>query len=305
MSTDAQWRRVPAQVRELYIKYAKEARDLQEANPAAAHWIIRSPEVGEIRVIKRAAAFEPLTRAFGGAQRLLGGANPLTATLAGSALGAGLGYGTGRLLGWALPRKYADPRKTARRMALMGGLAGGGLGAWGSSPTVREHGVPGLFMSGPFKDNIWEKMFPKALDDGYTPEGFKEVVKDAEATLQVEFERDEHFEKLADRTGAFLPNVPTDIWGRTVIDDPFLSAQQQAIAAGLPQAAAASRGSRWVSPADIGRIAVGAGLGGALGKGIGTLAQAFLGVSPQARDDLQSAGIFAGALKALMPGSIR
>jgi hypothetical protein len=111
---------------------------------------------------------------------------------------------------------------------------------------------------------------------------------------------DEFTEKAADIAGAALRPVPTDQWGRAIMYDPFLDDQSKATASGLPMAAAAAKGSNWVTPMDIARVASNTALGRATGWGIGQLASAFFGFTPQVREGLQQAGTLAGAVRGVL-----
>ena len=62
-------------------------------------------------------------------------------------------------------------------------------------------------------------------------------------------------EKLIKRAysmaGGTIPNIPVDEWGQAIMRDPYLSPPEKAVVAGLPYAAAASRGSKIVSIGDV------------------------------------------------------
>jgi hypothetical protein len=66
--------------------------------------------------------------------------SPLAALLTSGLLGAGLGYGGGKLLSKVLPRKYGD--NLGRTGAILGGLLGAAPGAvWGGVNLANQHGV--------------------------------------------------------------------------------------------------------------------------------------------------------------------
>ncbi len=72
-----------------------------------------------------------------------------------------------------------------------------------------------------------------------------------------------------------------------------------ALAAGLVHGASAARGgSNWVSPMDVGRIAIGAGSGLLSGIVAGKILGALAGLTPAAENNVKRIGIWAGGLNA-------
>ena len=72
-----------------------------------------------------------------------------------------------------------------------------------------------------------------------------------------------------------------------------------ALAAGLVHGASAARGgSNWVSPMDVGRIAIGAGSGLLSGVVAGKILGALAGLTPEAENNIKRMGIWAGGLNA-------
>jgi hypothetical protein len=133
---------------------------------------------------------------------------------------------------------------------------------------------------------------------GYDIAGTLKVASDMFGIVPVD---DLFLEKAADGiAGAWLGDIPIDEWGRTIMYDPYLDDHSKAIAAGLPAAAAAATGSRWVSPVDVARVAANTALGRVTGWGIGQLAKTFLGITPYAREQLQNAGTLAGAVRGVL-----
>jgi len=110
---------------------------------------------------------------------------------------------------------------------------------------------------------------------------------------------DADFEKHALAGAEFLERIPTDEWGRVVMQDPFLDNPEKAIAAGLPAAAGAMRGSRFVSPRDVASVAMNAGLGYGYGY-LGSVAAKFLGLTPPIQKGIQRAGLLAGAIRGII-----
>ncbi len=107
------------------------------------------------------------------------------------------------------------------------------------------------------------------------------------------------FEKHALAGAEYLEAIPTDEWGRVVMRDPFLEHPEKAIVAGLPAAAGAMRGSRWVSPRDVASVAANAGLGYGYGY-LGSLAAKFMGLTEPLQKGIQRAGLLAGAIRGII-----
>jgi hypothetical protein len=85
--------------------------------------------------------------------------------------------------------------------------------------------------------------------------------------------------------------------------DPYATLSLQIATAGLTEASNQSRGNIGViSPYDIARIGVGMGAGLSQAYLGGKVLGALAGLTPQAQKTLQQAGMFAGALKAVVPG---
>jgi len=108
---------------------------------------------------------------------------------------------------------------------------------------------------------------------------------------------DPYLEKCAYPSGGYGISIAVDDWRNAIMQDRYLEPRDKAILAGLPVAAGASRGSRWVSPVDVAKVAASAGLGAFFGKAIGMVAGPFLALTPKAKQGIQNAGLLAGALK--------
>jgi hypothetical protein len=100
----------------------------------------------------------------------------------------------------------------------------------------------------------------------------------------------------------FAPTISTVRFVNQVMGDPNTPPPLQAATAGLVVAADAVGGNRgWVSPWDVGRVAVGAGAGLVSGAVAGRVLGLLAGLSPQAQTDVARAGLWAGALKQVVP----
>lgn len=328
------WLAVPYRVRDLYIKYAGAAYDLMQQPPDEQGWLLHTDELGPVYIKNAKDGLLPMIGSgYNDAQRLIGGPNPLTSMLLSGALGAGIGYGGGWLANKLLP-EYVSP-SAKKRLAIAGGLGMAAIPAlFEAYPTMAELGPIGLVTQSRFQGRkappLESALTDPVLDDKGNPvidpaTGKPEVTPIAPlmpldrktprtepddplyATLAkysalagVSFADDPIMQKAAEAGGDFLPNVPTDEWGRVIMRDPFLDDQSKAVAAGLPFAATASTGSNWVSPYDIARVAAGTALGGFMGKAIGAVAGPFMALTPKARTGLQQAGMLAGAVKSIM-----
>jgi len=125
---------------------------------------------------------------------------------------------------------------------------------------------------------------------------FDDVLEKTAAEVGVQCPQ-EDYEKHAD-AGGYLPSIPTNAWGQVVFHDPYLDNTEKALVAGLPAAAGAMRGSDIVSPRDVAKVAVNAGLGYGYGS-IGGLAAKFMGLTPRIQKGLQRAGLLAGAIRGI------
>lgn len=271
---------------------AELTREYANSLPAATHAVERGddgfdhPVLGRIH-FKAANWFQsgqplkPLFDTLGNVQRPLGGPNPMLSMLLGGALGAGLGYGGGDVVGAALPSKYVDHDKLKRRLAILGGAAGVAIPAYlWARPAMQMHGIAGLTKSGEIASTV-------------------AAARDEFATR---VEPDEMLHKMADAGAAFAPIVPVDRFNRLVLGDPYIPPALQAATMGLTAAASAARGgSPFVSPADIGRIAIGMGSGAVSGMIVGKTLGAIAGLTPEAQQRLQEAGLIAGLVRNVVP----
>jgi len=324
-----QWSCIPYRVRDLYIKYAGEVAQLMQDfpdNPDA--WILDTPEVGIVKaaetpiepevtpsgtgnplralwqtVNKPMSGPNPLsgpTRASGALQSLLGGPNPLTSALLYGTLGAGLGWGSGKLLSMLFPKRVK--RDAGWRLGLPLGalIGGGGALALHGYPNVRQHGLAGLLRPSGIQKQSAEMPEGMEITEVYdAPTTLADVVDRATCALNTVVAKDNGFQKAAQIGRMFVPDIDVKYWLDTVRDDPYMSPATKAVVGSLPYAAGTARGSRIVSPMDVGRVALNAGLGAAIGNAIGMVAGPVLRLTPKARNDIQNAGILAGIFKTM------
>lgn len=206
---------------------------------------------------------------------ILGGPSPLSATIGGGLLGAGLGYGAGTLLEHLFPERYVERGKARRAFGILGGLAGAAPGVWYGAANYRNN-LP---------------LFSKASED------LTELLSD-------ETDINNQFKTAIEKLGAedYSPVIQTDAFNNIIwsSNDPYTSTPLRAAASGLVTGAGAIRQSDWVSPMDIARIAQ----GGYMGLRFGRAAGALFGLKPQVQDKLMEMGAWTGVLKSTLPGAL-
>lgn len=323
---DENWLEVPYRVQDLYVKYASDAAELVSGPQTfQGGWVLVTNEVGPVLITKRAFELMPfinqLPKALGAGmdtvQKAVGGPNPLTATLLGGALGAGLGYGGGWLANKLAPTYIGED--AARKWAIMGGLGMGAIPAFiHGYPNVKELGAKGWITPSRYQGRqggadtaetlvapenrtpAMEQELQDARDYDRAHPPIKETLAAACDLFGIIPEDDLFVEKAADYAGAALGAIPTDMWGRVIMYDPYLDDGSKAVASGLPYSASAASGSKWVSPMDVARVAGNTALGTGIGWGIGQVAKTFLGFTPEAQTQLQRAGMLAGAVRGVL-----
>ena len=286
---DNDWISVIPELEILFYKHAKDVYEKAKNDPDAKYWEIKTDD-GIIKVSNWLnEPFSPLsipTSYANKAMKLVGGPNPLLITLLGSALGAGVG-GLG---GWAASRfmpEYLDKKTSPRRLAVIGALLGAVPGAWIGGHEIANQGIKGLIKKWP-PENLQVKKSeqePKAeeipwiLDKITVPK--TEQIKKA----------------VLSGAGDVLPSIDEPQWRSAMFADPYLSMKEKAVSAGLPFSAGLARQKRFVSPMDVARISLGAGLGAVTGKAVGHVASGFLGLTPKARQGIQQVGLLAGLVR--------
>jgi hypothetical protein len=267
------WLSVPNRVRELYPRCCCAFQE------AISQELTEFEAPGLGLLYKEGSAFKPLFDAWGAAQQPFGGPNPLTATLLTGAAGAGLGYLGSKAMNAFTPNKYIDDQKRARNWAIIGGLMGALPPAYlYGRPALQLHGLKGLLMSGAQPGNQGSGL---------------EVTAAADPVL---------CKCAADSGAAFAPSVPVDAFNNVILGDQYLPPSLKAATMGLTTAAQLSRGgSALVSPADIGRVAIGMGSGWLSGMVAGKVLGALAGLRPDAQQQLQQAGVIAGLIKSVIP----
>lgn len=225
-------------------------------------WVpVKAAGEGALRPLFEAAQLVP-TRL----NAAFGGPTPLAGMLAGGLLGAGAGFAGGLAGEKLLGRKAVDPG----RLRLMGALLGGAAGM-----------APGAYLGA-----VGSRL---NAEDGRSP-----VAAWGEPNVLLG--------KQADAGGLFVPAIPVDAFNRVVWADPNTPAPLRAATAGLVDAAGRARGgAEVVSPFDVGRIAIGMGSGLASGMLVGKVLGALAGLTPEAQRTLQQTGMWAGAVRNVVP----
>lgn len=244
------------------------------------------------------SSFSPTARGLSDAMFLtpgpvnapFGGARPISSMLVGGLAGAGLGYLGGTIAENVLGPKVVREGRLRKLLALAGGLGLAAPGAYWAYSRAADGDPAGLFKQGSWVDAAQAVL--QLLPDVHAPEW---VVKTAVAG------------GLFENPGAGSA-IPVDAFGQVVWSDhdPFTSASLRAATMGLVQAAGMAKGrsdtaSPWVTTGDIARLGVGMGSGYAAGSLAGRTLGVLAGLQPGIQQQLQQAGLWAGALKAVVP----
>ena len=267
----------------------------------------------------------------GGTAELFGGPNPLAATIATGALGAGAGYLTGTLVEQLFPKWFAEKGKLRNTLGIAGGALGAAPGIWHGTINHRNHGWGG-----------WMKPFgatpPPAAPDPHMKEwdyqdktgamiqsinSFLDILTEAAPIQKREAEKlanaffDNGYYSAPAATGgygggasggqgAYVKGIDKDRFNRAVWDDPYLPDAYKGMTSGVMEGAAQvsdsdGYSSSLVSPMDIARVGIGMGSGWASGLLVGKTLGALAGVTPQTQKALQAAGVFAGLIRGTVP----
>jgi hypothetical protein len=239
-----------------------------------------------------------LKSVFTAPQKVMGGPNPVTSMIVGSLLGAGLGYGGGKLADWILPEEHFEKGRLPKVLAMLGAgagtLPGLGWGAYANTQKFKDRGG-GWFSGYPFRPQDYQKA--SRFSDVELPEANLDPEKRAYAPNNM-----------------LVENIPVDNFSGQLLGDmqPYGHTPPRVAAsmAGLVQGASSlRRDSSWVSPFDIARTVVGlgaraaygGGVGGLTGYGVGKALGLLAGLKPESQKKLQRSGTWAGALTSLMP----
>lgn len=316
----------------LYTDCYKTQERMEKAGFNAAYVDEKLSEAANWVFVKRAfpawKVFKPVTQAMNLApapwNEPLGGfgTSPLFSLLTSGLLGGGLGYAGGALAEQLLPEEYVERGKLRKLTAALGALAGAAGPAWIGSSTQRNWDSPAerkareddLMAAVMYKTKIpdvnrssWNAWIePNVLFGGHRQKG---VIGDAYKNVKMGSDESaedmikKSFNEYNDTGIMHIPNIPVDAFNRTILADPFSSMPIQTAAIGVTEAANQAKGNIGIiSPFDIARIGIGMGAGLSQAYLGGKVLGALAGLTPKAQQTLQQTGMFAGALKAVVPG---
>ena len=234
--------------------------------------------------------------------------NPLAAMLATGILGAGVGYGGASLIAPFLPNvgKEEWNRKRFRRSgALLGVLAGalpGAVGA-GKSLLIGQSPLDGSHMKSEkpalrrLADTLGLKRYSNAPDNAV----FSYIAPLADQRLK----KWGDYSPLPLQRYSGMPQISGDELMRMTWKHPAVSNQmtpgQQALLSGAVHGAVQMAGSSFFTPRDMARLTAGMGSGYGLGLVAGRVLGTLTGLPKPAQDTLANTGMYAGALKAVLP----
>lgn len=259
-----------------------EIRSASEGLPPVKHgpWVpIKSADVNISDIFSVPAQATGIKS--GPLNALWGGPRPLADMLAGGAVGAGAGYGAGWLAEHVLPGHLAN-RRLRKSLAVLGGMLGAVPGAAQTADNWSQGESPLAPWPPPVKKATLLERVHTTLDE-YCPPA----------------------EKIAAPMSAmtdFVPFIDRDGLNQLILRDRGMSQALSAATIGLVDGASELRGgARWISPFDIGRMAMGMGTGMVSGLIVGRTLGALTGLSPEAQQQLTRAGVLAGLLTNVVP----
>lgn len=261
------------------------------------------PYIRVKQALENADVFRPLASAAqmepNALNKLWGGPNPLAATIGGGLLGAGLGYGGGWLAEQLLPDDKFEPGVLRRNTALAGGLLGAAPGVWSGFDQTFRGQKPGW--------GAWLRPYPWNKEGAATR--YTSIVT---GLAEAAGELNELWKQGASEAGGdYAPMIPVDQFGQVIWNDlrtqgGYTPPALAAATTGIIQAASLSQGGiGLVSPADIARIGIGMGSGYMSGLVVGKTLGALAGLRPEAQQQLQQAGVWAGILSNVVPMAFR
>ena len=245
---------------------------------------------------------------------VLTGTSPLTNSMVGGLLGAGAGYGVGRLAENLLPEEYFDRRSSG--LPNVGAIVGAGLGAvpgmiqqGANAETFERSGVPG---------NSWTT--PTSAVPNAGNNAALKAQSDLFARLQPPQKQGAHDHSGVDAVAA----VPKDAFNRAIWMDvdagldsarhnpygtknvhggnkddlhtpPVVGAAMSALVSGV----AAKYDTNILSPRHFMAGLVGAGVDGTTARVVGTTLGTLGGLKPEAQKQLQNAGVWGGLMRGM------
>jgi hypothetical protein len=237
------------------------------------------------------------------------GTSPLFSMLTSGALGGGAGYLTGSLLERLFPERFVKRDRLNKTLGVIGALGGAAIPAylgvvgmrnWDDKDKSKWNAwvKPNVFWGSQPEEKPQEKI-SEAINRAF--EGIKDIHPNKESEQML----DDYMQKqsLSQSGIENLPTIPVDAFNRSVMMDPFASIPLRTATVGLTEAANQSKGNMGIiSPFDISRVGLGMGAGLSQAYIGGKVLGALAGLTPTAQRTLQNTGMFAGALKAVIPG---
>jgi hypothetical protein len=204
--------------------------------------------------------------------------SPIAATLAGGALGAGLGYGGATIASRFLPEgNDPDSKWNKRKFRRMGALIGAGIGA---APGAVATGG-NLLLGQSIFDGSYMKHFNAAPDKG-------SALKEGSIfnyPSNAPFDSNELLNNVWNSPTVSVGLTPKE---KTLFTGAITTAQQTAQ-------------SPFLTPSDTARLTAGMGVGYASGLIAGKVLGAMIGLPVNAQNTLANTGMYAGTIKAITP----
>jgi hypothetical protein len=219
-------------------------------------------------------------------------AGPVASMITSGLVGAGLGYGSGWLAEKALPDTWRKGRLRKTLAAL-----GAGVGVLPGLVYGHTNVQQGL----PFNDNSLFAKRGEALSDRYL--GGVAAVADRMRQEREAFLKEAAFDDYAGTGATGDVRVNVNSFGHTLWEvgaDP----RTAAVTMGALRAAAqmpGGSGPGWVTPSQMGRLAMGMGAGYLSGALVGGALGLLTGLPPSAQDTLKRTGMYLGVVQAVVP----
>jgi hypothetical protein len=198
-----------------------------------------------------------------------------------------------------LPEEYIERGKLRKTTALLGALAGAAPAAYLGTVGHRNWKDPNR--------SAWNSWVEPNVFFGQQSDAIKNASQKLEAMAEGKLDDSimkEAFDYGNSSAGLMAAAaIPVDAFNRAVMIDPFTPPAIRAATVGITEAADQAKGNMGIiNPFDIARIGVGMGAGLSQAYLGGKVLGALAGLTPKAQSTLQQTGMFAGALKAVVPG---
>ena len=295
----------------------------------------RPPEGDDWVMLKTAAA--PLGfigNNFTNLQKPFGGPSPLTSSILGGLLTGAAGYGVGTLFEHLLPERYVRRGRLRKTLGLGGMFLGALPGIWKGTTAARNSAAVGqpLGMRAAITPDDSVPINPAAT--GWTKESrFAGALSQLPACHELAVKAAAEFSSQLPANwdgGLYADSIPVDAFNNAVWNDvrkdrqaatlnpygtrspwgtneqgmhtpPAVGAATTGIIAGI----GAQSGANIISPMDVIRGLVSAGVGLATANVAGRTLGALAGLTPAAQEKVQDMGLWAGLLTSVIPPLFR